>query len=65
MDVTGPINPTTNNKHRFILVTIDFISSLIDMYSATIIVLESMVQERSSNSIRGEASDGLIVMRSF
>ncbi|XP_061962456.1 uncharacterized protein LOC133682945 [Populus nigra] len=32
----------------------------IDMYSATITVLENMVQEGSSNSIRGEASGCLI-----
>jgi len=38
---------------------------LIDMYGATIIVLESMVQERSSNSIRGETGGCLIVMKSF
>jgi hypothetical protein len=35
------------------------------MYGATIIVLESMVQEGSSNSIHGEASGCLIVMKSF
>jgi len=35
------------------------------MYGATIIVLESMVQEESSNSIRGEAGGCLIVMKSF
>jgi hypothetical protein len=35
------------------------------MYGATIIVLESMVQERSSNSIRGETGGCLIVMKSF
>jgi hypothetical protein len=35
------------------------------MYGATIIVLESMVQEGSSNSIRGEAGGYLIVMKSF
>jgi hypothetical protein len=65
MDFTGPINPKASNKHRFILVAIDFISSLRNMYNATIIVLESMFQEKSSNSIRGEASGCLIVMRSF
>jgi hypothetical protein len=32
------------------------------MCNATIIVLESMVQEKSSNSICGEASGCLIVM---
>jgi hypothetical protein len=46
----------------FILI---LICSLIDMYGATIIMLESMVQERSSNSTRGEAGDCLIVMKSF
>lgn len=35
------------------------------MYSATIIVLENMVQEGSSNSIRREAGGCLIVMKSF
>ena len=34
------------------------------MYSATITVLESMVQEGSSNSIHGETG-GLIVMKFF
>jgi len=43
----------------------DSICSLIHMYGATITVLESMVQERSSNSIRGEAGGCLIVMKSF
>jgi hypothetical protein len=43
----------------------DSICSLIDMYGATITVLESMVQEGSSNSIRGEAGGCLIVMKSF
>jgi len=43
----------------------DYICSLIDMYGATIIVLESMVQEGSSNSIRGEAGGCLIVMQYF
>jgi len=43
----------------------DSICSLIDMYDATITVLESMVQERFSNSIRGEAGGCLIVMKSF
>ena len=65
MDVTRPSNPKANNKHKFILVAIDFISSLIDMYSATIIVLESIVQEKYSNSIHGEASGCLTLMRSF
>jgi hypothetical protein len=35
------------------------------MYGATILVLESMVQEGSSNSICGEVSGYLIVMKSF
>jgi hypothetical protein len=35
------------------------------MYGATITVLESMVQEGSSNSICGEAGGCLIVMKSF
>jgi hypothetical protein len=35
------------------------------MYDATIIVLESIVQEGSSNSIHGEAGGCLIVMKSF
>jgi len=35
------------------------------MYGATITVLESMVQEGSSNSIHGEAGGCLIVMKSF
>ena len=43
----------------------DSICSLIDMYKAVITVLESMVNEGSSNSLRGEASGSLIVMRSF
>jgi hypothetical protein len=43
----------------------DYICSLIDIYGATIIVLESMVKEGSSNSIRGEAGGCLIVMKSF
>jgi hypothetical protein len=43
----------------------DSICSLIDMYDATITVLESMVQEGSSNSIRGETGGCLIVMKSF
>ncbi|XP_061956134.1 uncharacterized protein LOC133678002 [Populus nigra] len=38
----------------------DSICSLIDMYGAIITVLESMVQEGSSNSIRGEAGGCLI-----
>ena len=43
----------------------DYICSLIDMYGATITVLESMVQEGFSNSIHGEAGGYLIVMKSF
>jgi hypothetical protein len=43
----------------------DSICSLIDLYGATIIVLESMVQEGFSNSIHREASGCLIVMKSF
>eukprot|EP00258_Populus_trichocarpa_P041583 XP_024457602.1 zinc finger MYM-type protein 1 [Populus trichocarpa] len=43
----------------------DSICSLIDMYGATITVLESMVQEGSSNSIHGEVGGCLIVMKSF
>jgi hypothetical protein len=35
------------------------------MYGATITVVENMVQEGSSNSIRGEAGGCLIVMKSF
>jgi hypothetical protein len=35
------------------------------MYGTTITVFESMVQEESSNSIRGEANGCLIVMKSF
>ncbi|XP_057515035.1 uncharacterized protein LOC130796692 [Actinidia eriantha] len=41
------------------------ICSLIDMYGATIKVLQTMVQEGSSNSIRGEAGGALIAVRSF
>ncbi|GFY98405.1 General transcription factor 2-related zinc finger protein [Actinidia rufa] len=41
------------------------ICSLIDMYGATIKVLENMVEAGISNSIRGEASGALIAMRSF
>ena len=43
----------------------DSICSLIDTYGTTITVFESMVQEESSNSIRGEANGCLIVMKSF
>ena len=41
------------------------IYSLIDMYGATIKVLENMVEVGTSNSIRGEAGGVLIAMRSF
>jgi len=43
----------------------DSIYCLIDTYGATITVFESMVQEGSSNSIRGEVGGCLIVMKSF
>jgi len=35
------------------------------MYGATILVLESMVQEGTSNSICGEVGSYLIMMKSF
>ena len=35
------------------------------MYGATISVLESIVEEGSSNSMRGEAGGCLIILRSF
>ncbi|GFS37034.1 general transcription factor 2-related zinc finger protein [Actinidia rufa] len=41
------------------------ICSFIDMYGATIKVLENMVEARTSNSIHGEAGGALIAMRSF
>ncbi|XP_073128229.1 uncharacterized protein [Henckelia pumila] len=41
------------------------ICSMIDMYKSVIIVLEHMVEEASSNSIRGEATGSLIVLKSF
>ncbi|GFY98023.1 subtilase family protein [Actinidia rufa] len=41
------------------------ICSLVDMYGATIKVLQTIVEEGSSNSIRGEAGGALIAMRSF
>ncbi|GFZ13169.1 hypothetical protein Acr_23g0015540 [Actinidia rufa] len=41
------------------------ICSLIDMYGATIKVLQTMVEEGSSNSIHGEAGGALIAVRSF
>lgn len=43
----------------------DSICSLIDMYGATISVLESIVEEGTSSSLRGEAGGCLIVMKSF
>lgn len=41
------------------------ICSLIDMYGATISVLESIIEEGNSSSLRGEATGCLIIMRSF
>ncbi|XP_073153509.1 uncharacterized protein [Henckelia pumila] len=38
---------------------------MIDMYKSVIIVLEHIVEEASSNSVRGEAAGSLIAMRSF
>ncbi|XP_047306457.1 zinc finger MYM-type protein 1-like [Impatiens glandulifera] len=43
----------------------DSLCSMVDMYGYAIIVLENMLDERSSNSIRGEASGLLIAMKSF
>ncbi|KAK1354131.1 zinc finger MYM-type protein 1-like [Heracleum sosnowskyi] len=43
----------------------DSICSLIDMYGATMSVLQSIVEEGSSISLRGEAAGSLIVMESF
>ncbi|XP_042386885.1 zinc finger MYM-type protein 1-like [Zingiber officinale] len=43
----------------------DSICNMIDMYSSVITVLENMVYDGSSNSIRGEASGLLIAMKSF
>ncbi|XP_057513609.1 uncharacterized protein LOC130795473 [Actinidia eriantha] len=43
----------------------NFICNLIDMYGATIKVLQTMVEEGSSNSIRGKTGGALIAMRSF
>ncbi|XP_075521547.1 uncharacterized protein LOC142554755 [Primulina tabacum] len=43
----------------------DSLCSMIDMYSSVITVLENMVNDGASNSIRGEASGALIVMKSF
>ncbi|XP_047328607.1 zinc finger MYM-type protein 1-like [Impatiens glandulifera] len=43
----------------------DSLCSMVDMYGYMITVLENMVDEGSSNSIRGEASGLLIAMKSF
>ncbi|XP_042415024.1 zinc finger MYM-type protein 1-like [Zingiber officinale] len=43
----------------------DSICNMIDMYSSVITVLENMVYDGSSNSIRGEVSGLLIAMKSF
>ncbi|XP_074560350.1 uncharacterized protein LOC141816477, partial [Curcuma longa] len=43
----------------------DSICDLIDMYDATINVLESIITDGSSTSMRGEAGGSLIVMKSF
>ncbi|XP_047340898.1 zinc finger MYM-type protein 1-like [Impatiens glandulifera] len=43
----------------------DSLCSMVDMYGSVITVLENMVDEGSSNSIRGEASGLLITMKSF
>ncbi|XP_074337203.1 uncharacterized protein LOC141674394 [Apium graveolens] len=43
----------------------DYICSLIDMYGATISVLESVVEEGTSSSLRGEAGGCLIIVKSF
>ncbi|XP_073053284.1 uncharacterized protein [Primulina eburnea] len=43
----------------------ELICSMIYMYSSVIIVLEHMMEEASSNSIRGEAIGFLIALRSF
>ena len=43
----------------------DSICSLIDMYGATNLVLESIIEEGNSSSLRGEATGCLIIMRSF
>ncbi|XP_073120600.1 uncharacterized protein [Henckelia pumila] len=43
----------------------DSICRLIDMYDATILVLESISTDGSSTSMRGEAGGSLIVMKSF
>ncbi|XP_073300482.1 uncharacterized protein [Primulina huaijiensis] len=43
----------------------DSLYSMIDMYSSVINMLENMVNDKASNSIRGEASGTLIAMKSF
>ncbi|XP_073016062.1 uncharacterized protein [Primulina eburnea] len=43
----------------------DSICSLIDMYDATINVLENIIIDGTSTSMRGEAGGSLIVMKSF
>ncbi|XP_058211520.1 uncharacterized protein LOC131323690 [Rhododendron vialii] len=43
----------------------DSIWSLVDMFTATIKVLEMMFENGSSNSIRGEAKGALLAMKSF
>ncbi|XP_074381824.1 uncharacterized protein LOC141723813 isoform X2 [Apium graveolens] len=43
----------------------DSICSLINMYGAIISVLESIVEEGTSSSLRGEAGGCLIIMKSF
>ncbi|XP_075521567.1 uncharacterized protein LOC142554775 [Primulina tabacum] len=43
----------------------DSLCSMIDMYSSVITVLENIVNDGASNSIRGEASDALIAVKSF
>ncbi|XP_073137718.1 uncharacterized protein [Henckelia pumila] len=43
----------------------DSICGLIDMYEATIVVLECIITDGSSTSMRGEAGGSLTVMKSF
>ncbi|XP_073049641.1 uncharacterized protein [Primulina eburnea] len=43
----------------------DSLCSMIDIYSSVIIVLENMLNDGASNSIRGKASVALITMKSF
>ncbi|XP_073057656.1 uncharacterized protein [Primulina eburnea] len=43
----------------------DSLCSMIDMYSSVTTMLENMVNDGASNSIRGEASGALIAMKSF